>query len=61
MELNKRETAAVLAGLRVLQNAIHLKWLDRSEKSILTNCGSLKPMSIEEINDLCIKINVGEE
>lgn len=61
-ELEDDELAAVLAGLRLLQN--HLKEPGIEElgvvADILTNGGTLEPLSVEEINALCERLNSGE-
>jgi hypothetical protein len=60
--LDSRETAAVLAGLRLLQH-----WMDETDpdddgiQDILENGGDIITMNANEIEDLCEKINTGEK
>ena len=59
--VTERETAAILAGLRLLQRALDsnpsVQW--DGEQDILTNGGSHAGLEIEEINDLCEQVNCG--
>lgn len=58
-----RETAAVLAGLRLLQHCSRAGVLNPAEAfgtyEILTKGKTLKPMSIKEIAELYERINLG--
>jgi hypothetical protein len=56
IELDERELAAVLAGLRSLSGTYH-----RSElEDILTDGGSFEQLDDDEIDELCERINFGE-
>jgi hypothetical protein len=56
MKLDDRETASVLAGLRMLQRYP----LTPPITEIATNCGTLDALYSNEIDDLCERINCGE-
>ena len=53
--MNARDTAAILAGLRVLQGALPV--LDTFE-SITTDGGTYPPLTDEYIDDLCERLNM---
>lgn len=62
---NRRETAAILAGLRCLQSVTthweHLEISPDKWEMILdvgTDCGEIEPLTLDEIDELCEKINV---
>ena len=57
---NSRELASVLAGLRMLQNHILGSNPDNLDfDDIRTDAGSLKPLTIDEIDGLCMRLNCG--
>lgn len=53
--LTSRETAAVLAGLRLLQ--CNLPSLTIGIQNIFDDGGTLSPLDEDEIDDLCERIN----
>lgn len=55
--LDRIELAAVLAGLRLLQSALSVPPMINH---ILTDCGEFDPLSAEQIDALCERINEGE-
>lgn len=52
IELNDRELASVLGGLRLLQH-YQPHWLE----DIRTNCNEFEPLTAQEIDALCERIN----
>ena len=62
--MTRREHAAILTGLRVLQNE-----MDRRGKEIetdpvwdvMTDAGELKPLTVEEISTLCERLNTSDD
>lgn len=59
MKLNKKETDAILAGLRFLQKALELgnvKPNDGDVGDILTDSGTHEGLNEEEIDDLIDKL-----
>lgn len=52
-----REIATVLAALRLRQRK---GWSSDPEQVIATDGGTLEPLTDEEIDDLCERINLGE-
>jgi hypothetical protein len=59
---DNRNVAAILAGLRLLQiyNDGNLVLLGvEGVYAIASDCGTLEPLSNDEIDDLCIEINTG--
>ena len=67
MELDKRELAAVLAGLRLLQrHGLHaggyMRKTVRLEEvfDVLTDCHSHVPLKWSEIDALCERLNAGQ-
>lgn len=59
-ELNIRETAAVLAGLRLLQRGIELDYVSDVIRDIATDGGYFTVLSQTEIAALCERINCGD-
>lgn len=65
-QLEPRETAAVLAGLRLLQAWREDKVrtsepeIDVAIDDIESSSGQFEPMSSDEIDDLCEAINIGD-
>ncbi len=57
MPLNNREVATVLAALRHWQRVTNPR-LELEE--IASDGGTLEPLSVEEIDDLCERINCSE-
>ncbi len=60
-----RENAAILAGLRLLQAMRENRLgttaqIDRDIDDVESDGGSLEVLSVEEIDDLCERINSGE-
>lgn len=53
--INDRQTAAILAGLRLLQ--INMPSLTSGIENILTSDGLVTPLTAEEIDELCETIN----
>lgn len=51
------ETAAILAGLRLLQATCQVP---AGINAILTADGAFPPLSLDQIDDLCERINAGE-
>ena len=63
LELDPRQLAAVLAGLRLLQEDVSTKpfrntFGPKGIGDILSDSGYLKPMNSNEIGDLAEKINI---
>ena len=61
MELNERELAAVLAGLRILQLEMEFgspTYLSVTAglMAVLTDDNTLKPLTVDEIDELCEQI-----
>lgn len=54
LELDERERAAVLAGLRMLQ---HSRVWPMAVTEVATNMGTLSPLVGEDIDALCERIN----
>jgi hypothetical protein len=59
LALDDRETAAVLAGLRLFQQAGE-KGLDMDIWDIATNSGETERLGDDEIDALCEKLNLSE-
>lgn len=58
--MNARELASVLAGLRMLQHAITGTVADKDGiADIRTDSGELEPLSADEIDTLCERLNSG--
>lgn len=55
--LTERETAAVLAGLRLMQRQTVLC---AAVEATATGCGKFEPLDDDEIDALCVRINMGE-
>jgi hypothetical protein len=57
--LTPRELATILAGLRMAQARAGDGWPDdgSSYRDIATNNGFLRPLTVEEIDDLCERLN----
>lgn len=55
IEISEREQAAILAGLRLLQDSDTSLVID----DIATNCGEFESLRSIEIDDLCERINFG--
>jgi hypothetical protein len=53
MDFNKRETAVILAGLRLLQR------VPVDERDGIEHFFEVEPLNDEEIDDLCERINFG--
>lgn len=58
--LDDRELAAVLAGLRLLQLNLARGTVGPAITDVLTNGGTVKLLEMDEIDDLCSRLN-GEE
>ena len=60
MKLSGIETDAVLAGLRLLQRELMGGWPEMSTdvEQIYTNTGAHAGLGVEEIDELCERINV---
>lgn len=58
MKLNLQELAAVLAGLRLVQQRLRPVPGGVNVDDILTGGGMFRPLSVEQINQLCEEINV---
>lgn len=56
-DLNRIEHSAVLTGLRLLQEHLDDDNLSDALDDILTNCGTHRPITAVEIDDLCDRIN----
>ena len=62
IELNDRELAAVLAALRMRQKYLrHTTAIGRSDHAydIASDGGALEPLTAQEIEELCERINLG--
>ena len=61
--MTRREDAAILTGLRLLQNALEDPETLRHDPvyDVLTDAGELEPLLIDEINRLCERINTSDE
>jgi hypothetical protein len=62
--MTQREHAAIMTGLRILQNEIEKHGNDMEDDpvwDIMTCGGELTPLTIEEINALCERINTSNE
>mgnify|MGYP003664299060 CR=1 FL=1 len=56
--LDGRETAAVLAGLRLVQRELSRgEFLPQGVHSIFDEDGAIEPLDADEIDDLCERIN----
>lgn len=58
--LDARELAAVLAGLRLLQNTLDPRPGAEDVADILTDSGRLDPLDADAIDELCERLNGGE-
>ncbi|MFM8321293.1 MAG: hypothetical protein ACKOC5_10290 [Chloroflexota bacterium] len=61
LTMTYRQQAAILASLRILQHTVAKMGYDLLPAdwlAIANNCGAFKPLSIEEIDDLCEHINL---
>ena len=58
VRVNQREFATILAGLRLLQRNPPLH---PAVKDIATNGRSFKPLTADEIDALCRRLNCGEQ
>ena len=56
---DRRELAAVLAGLRLLLRGLILKTLPDGIHDVYTDGEELAPLSLEEIEHLCERLNCG--
>jgi hypothetical protein len=61
--LNSRQVAAVLCGLRLVQQRLQMdsprtKLLSADHRAILTGDGGFKPLTLSEIDALCQLINL---
>lgn len=64
LRVGRRELATILAALRFhqdenLQDGREIQ--DQSVRAIATDCGHLKPLVFEEVNDLCERMNLSED
>ena len=59
VKLNKREVAAVLAGLRLLECHAMDGYQEEGIVDIATNGDTFPPLSADEVDELCIRINTG--
>jgi hypothetical protein len=62
LRVSRRELATILAALRFhqdenLQGGCEIQ--DQSVREIATDCGRLKPLTFEEVSDLCERMNLG--
>lgn len=57
--LDRQERASVLAGLRLLQRGIERRELDGMIREIATDAGEVPLQRLEEIDDLCERVNTG--
>lgn len=58
MNLNHRELAAVLAGLRLIQAELPRgEFLPQGVQSVFDDEGTLEPLSVDEIHTLCERLN----
>jgi hypothetical protein len=55
--LDDRELGAVLAGLRTLQAGIE-NGLTEGVQDVMTDGGTVEPLDVEEIDDLCVRLNM---
>jgi hypothetical protein len=64
LPLDERETAAALAGLRLLQREIESpdygSWFGSDIQTIYTNDGQLEGLDPDEIDELCERLNFGD-
>lgn len=58
--LDARDLAAVLAGLRLLQNKVDPRTYGEDVDEILTDGGRLEPLDLDAIDQLCERLNGGE-
>jgi hypothetical protein len=63
LRVSRRELATILAALRFhqdenLQGGCEI--LDRSVREIATDCGQLKPLSFQEVSEMCERMNLSE-
>ncbi len=59
VKLNKREVAAVLAGLRLLECHAMDGYQEDGIADIATNGDTIQPLAANEVDDLCQRINTG--
>ena len=57
MQLNERELAAILTGLRLLQTELDREDLSAEMEDTFTNNDIFEPLTADEIDDLCEKLN----
>jgi hypothetical protein len=58
MQFNRRETAAILAGLRLMQDMeLDNDGFDMSINEIATNGYTVEPLCVKEIDTLCERLN----
>lgn len=60
MRLTPEELATILAALRYWQRVGHGAGVMPREWDIATNDGTVEPLSVDEIDSLCEKLNFGE-
>ena len=58
--LTAREIAAILAALRLYQREAETHGGLRFARGIASDDGSLEPLTADEIDDLCERINTGD-
>jgi hypothetical protein len=64
LRVSRRELATILAALRFhqdenLQGGCEIP--DQSVREIATDCGQWKPLTFEEVSNLCERMNLSEE
>ena len=58
ISLENREIAAVMAGLRLIQRELPRgEFLPQGVHDIYDNCGTLNPLSEDEIDELCERLD----
>lgn len=60
MTLTDRELGTVLCSLRLLQRVVPLGRVDADLIDIATDGGELTPLDVDEIDELCQKLNASE-
>lgn len=59
MTFSEREVAAILAGLRLIQAELPRgEFLPQGVQGIFDNGGDIEPLSEDEIDELCEKVNI---
>jgi hypothetical protein len=57
IKIDERELGTILAGLRLWQEYLQSKEFSPDHMDIATNIGMFEPLSPDEIDELCERIN----